>query len=534
MIPIYTFDIETDPFLHGRKPLAFCCGLYDGKNYWDFWGKDCIEQMCAKLNEMEAGLLYAHYGGKFDFFYIMDYLLGSEMRIINSRIIMAKMKCKDGEHEVRDSFAIMPFALSKLKSGAGDDKKEIDICKMERKVRHKHKTEILQYLQRDCVSLWNRVVKFLENFGQKTITIGSASMRELKKVHSFENLTSDDDRDLRKHYYYGGRVECFESGILTPTKRGKTFKVYDVNSMYPFAMKSVRHPIGKPSDEGKKIVDSTMFLSVTGWNRGAFPMVVRNRIMFDVPYGTFHVTRHEWDVAQEFDLFDLERIERCVNFDGVRTSTFAEFVDKFYKLRIEVRQKGDEILALFYKFILNSAYGKFGQNPENYRQYTITYAGDDLSDEGWEAESLEHGNKYMVWSKPTEDTSRFNVATGASITGASRAILLRAIATAKRPLYCDTDSIICEDLPLVAKDASQIGAWKLEAECDSAAIAGRKLYALFDGERCVKQANKGVAVSAIDIWNICCGDVVESVRDAPSFKLDGSLSYIKRRVRMTA
>lgn len=531
---IYTFDVETDPFQHGRKPEPFACGLYDGEKYRQYWGKACIKRMMQDLENMECGYLYAHNGGRFDFFYIMDWILGSDMRIINRRIISAKMSCIYGEHEVRDSFAIMPFALGKMKSGTGDDKKEIEIWKLEKKVRTKHKPEILEYLRMDCVSLWNRLEKFLSTFGSKTLTIGSASMRELKKVHSFENLTSEDDADFRKHYYYGGRVECFESGILRPSSRNKSFKVYDVNSMYPFAMKSVSHPIGKASDEGRKIIDSTMFLSVTGWNRGAFPMVVKNKIMFDVPYGTFHVSRHEWDVAMEFGLFELHKIERCVNFDDDRTSTFAEFVDKFYNLRIDTRKLGDEILAMFYKFILNSAYGKFGQNPDNYKQYTITNSYEDMSNAGWEADSLEFGNKYILWSKPTEDTSRFNVATGASITGASRAILLRAIATAKRPIYCDTDSIICEDLPLAKLDASELGAWKLEANCDSAAIAGRKLYALFDGERCVKQANKGVAVSATDIWNICCGDVVQSIRDAPSFKLNGSHNFIKRKVRMTA
>lgn len=175
-------------------------------------------------------------------------------------------------------------------------------------------------------------------------------------------------------------------------------------------------------------------------------------------------------------------------------------------------------------------------------------------------ETLEHGDNYIVWSKSSLDTSRYNVATGASITGAARSILLRGIATAKQPLYCDTDSIICKDLPLAKKDATELGAWKIEAEFDSAAIAGRKLYALFesrkenikklrdkandkkkfdksigsDGSLCVKQANKGVAVSAIDIWNVCCGDVIVSNRDAPSYKLDGSHNFISRRVRMTA
>jgi DNA polymerase type B, organellar and viral len=529
MIPIYTFDVETDPFKHGRVPKAFCCGLFDGENYVNFWGENCIAEMMTTLENMPPGILYAHNGGRFDFFYIMRWILGSEMRIINSRIIKAEIEGVYGKHEVRDSYAIMPFALGSYKGEGG--KKDIEIWKLEKRSRNKHRIEILDYLKRDCTFLWELVTKFSETFGLKTLTVGTASMKELKKVHSFENLDSTDDADIRKNYYYGGRVECFRKGIIK-AKKGTHFRVYDVNSMYPFAMKSFQHPVGKATHESRDIEESTMFLSVTGYNRGAFPSVTKGKIMFDRTYGQFHITRHEFDVATEYGLFDLESIQRCVNYDG-RTATFEAFVDKFYNLRLDARAEKDEIMALFYKFILNSAYGKFGQNPENYKEYTITDSSTDLRESGWEPESIEYGDAYVVWSKPTRDTSRYNVATGASITGAARSILLRGIATAKEPLYCDTDSILCSDLPIARKDSIALGAWKEEAKFDSCAIAGRKLYALFDGEECVKKANKGVAVTPIDIWNICCGDVIQSKRDAPSFKLDGSHRFISRKVRMT-
>ena len=55
-------------------------------------------------------------------------------------------------------------------------------------------------------------------------------MKQLKKVHSFENLEASDDADIRKHYYYGGRVECFQKEVIDAPK-GKPFS-YDVNSMY--------------------------------------------------------------------------------------------------------------------------------------------------------------------------------------------------------------------------------------------------------------------------------------------------------------
>jgi DNA polymerase elongation subunit (family B) len=535
--PIYTVDVETDPFQHGRFPMPFACGLYGQGEYKKWWGEDCIGEMMLHIEGMPEAIIYAHNGGRFDFFYFLEWFLGEKMNIKNSRIIMSEMQTIYGKHEFRDSFAIMPFALGKYKGKT--QKKKIHISLLENysvwsietreetTVRLLYQDVIEEYLEYDCRSLWELVTAFVDTFGIRTLTIGSAAMKELKKCHSFENLDQADDKFIRRDYYYGGRVECFEQGLIEGN-----FKVYDVNSMYPYSMLSMQHPIGRPTHESRSIEESTMLLSVTGRNSGAFPTVVKGKIMFDVPYGTFHVTRHEFDAAIECGLFDIERFERCINFEG-RTSNFFEFVTKFYDLRNKAKSEDDEINSLFYKFVLNSAYGKFGQNPENYRDCKITSSEVSLAEYGWVPESLEHGDRYTVWSKHTNDTSRYNVATGASITGAARSILLRAIATAKRPLYCDTDSIICEELPLAKVDATELGAWKLESECTLAAIAGRKLYSLWNGNDCVKQANKGVAISAADIKKVCAGNVIQTHRDSPSFKLDGSYNFISRKVRIT-
>ena len=60
---IATLDLETDPFLHGRVPIPFAAGIYEGQNYHDFWGKDCIAQMLSFLKNYSGKLLiYAPIG----------------------------------------------------------------------------------------------------------------------------------------------------------------------------------------------------------------------------------------------------------------------------------------------------------------------------------------------------------------------------------------------------------------------------------------------------------------------------------------
>ncbi len=154
---------------------------------------------------------------------------------------------------------------------------------------------------------------------------------------------------------------------------------------------------------------------------------------------------------------------------------------------------------------------------------------------------------YTVWKKGVERHSYYNVAIGASITGAARSILMRALAVAENPIYCDTDSITCKALP-VAKSETELGAWKHEASGDTIAIAGKKMYVCLDGRingpfergdengynlRCIKSATKGARLPAADIVKVAQGETVRFEKAAPTFKLDGRVQFIAREIRRT-
>jgi hypothetical protein len=535
--PIYTMDIETDPFKHGRMPEPFCVGFYDGHTFVNFWGDDCIAQAWEYVRRQPVGIIFMHNGGRFDVFYLIragwlqpfegHSLEEANMMIINGRIVRAEMHCVDGKHEIRDSYAILPFPLRDY------NKDEIDYNKMERENREENRAEIVSYLCGDCRYLWELVSGFVESFGKK-LTVGSASMAELQKVHSFTLLDAAQDRSVRENYYHGGRVECYKRGVV----KGN-FRVYDVNSMYPFVMRTFKHPIGAPVFYGKKITPQTCFVSVEGKNYGAFPSREKNGLRFDRESGIFHVTIHEWETAIRYGLFVPQRILQTIDFDN--QGTFSEFVNKFYSLRVRAKAENDSIHSLYYKYILNSSYGKFGQNPENYFDYQITLSSVCLA-ETWEPAYFPNED-YIIWRRKSNEYRFYNVATAASITGAARAVLMEAIANATGILYCDTDSLICETLSGVAFDESELGAWKKEANITKACIAGKKLYALFDITGCVKQANKGVKLTAEEIERLCEGEEIESKRDAPSFKVGSLVSdamipgkiqhtFVTRKVRM--
>lgn len=538
---IAVVDLETDPFAFRRMVYPFVAGFYDGKTYKPFWGDDCIAQLVAYLSGLpEPHTIYAHNGGKFDYFYFLEHL-HSELRIVNGRIIQAWLD----KHELRDSFAILPFALETYK------KTKIDYQKFTRERRNKHRTEIIAYLRDDCVDLYELCKAFRAEFGT-ALTIGGAAMKQLKRFHSFDSGNAGYDAKFRELYYFGGRNQVFKSGTIEGPMR-----VYDVNSMYPYVMRSCLHPVSTAVTLATRITKRTAFVTVEGRNYGAFPRRMDDGSLdFTIPRGRFHTTIHEFKTAVKTGTFIPERIISTLNFD--RMESFGEFVTHFYDARRKADAEGDKIHKLFYKFVLNSAYGKFAQNPENYRDWYITPRGEypkgmhfcssrcaqPCSDVTW-TPTLTPEN-YIIWSKHVTESSWYNIATGASITGAARAVLLDGLSHATDPYYCDTDSIICKQLRGVEKSDTELGSWKLEATGDKIAIAGKKMYAVFKGDRCIKTAHKGARFAPIGVGKdkeqqisgdaiirIAKGEEIESENPVPAFKWNGEYSFTSRTIRRT-
>jgi hypothetical protein len=521
-----TLDYETDPFKYGRIPKPFVAGFYsDDVGFKYFWGSRCVEDLLQFLDDLEhPHTIYAHNGGKFDFFLMLEHLQ-NPLKIINGRIV----KSDYGIHTFKDSYAILPVPLSAYQ------KDSIDYRKMEATCREEHQAEIISYLETDCRALFSLVRIFLDRFGDN-LTIGGTAIKELRKIHPFEIQRNSHDEKYRP-YYFGGRVEFFESGVL----RGN-WKVYDVNSMYPYVMSEMDHPTGSQYLHAYSgVVDKKgrisgfanakfYFARIECQQLGAFPIREKNApLNFNCPEGEFFVTSHELKAAMEAGRVQNIKVKEVRV--PLQTIRFPDYVAKFMAEKIAAKKagnKGDEIIA---KLMLNSAYGKFGQNPEHYFDYMICH------DEAPENDDYEiyyaAPGKPTIWRKPANSYAFYDVATAASITGAARSVLLRALSSAKRAVYCDTDSIICEslDLPL---DDSALGKWKLEASGNVIAVAGKKIYALKDGKKFVKTASKGAILAGEEIFELCMGKVIHWKNEAPSFSLANGVSFVDRKIRYRA
>jgi DNA polymerase elongation subunit (family B) len=554
MDDIAVLDMETDPFDKSRPAeliQPFCACLY-GKKFEPviIWDED-LDSFCSKVIAAIEALpneytIFAHNGGKFDWQFLLYRLRGSVS--FKGRGIMS---ARIGKHQIRDSFHIIPEKLAAYRKDA------FDYTKLTKRRRNKHRKEILDYLVADCRYLLEIVSAFVKEHGLK-LSIGQAAMVALKGAgYDVENLAEHSDAYLR-HFYFGGRVECLAG-------KGEfvgDYKLYDVNSMYPFVMARMKHPVSRAFEVRSGAPGpNTVFIELTCDNDGA--LVTRG------PDGEtsalngrhrFKTTVHEYNVAIKYGLIQNVEIHYCIDFSML--STFEKFVVPYYDRRQIVKDEKktlkDDIESeryldlhktdIFLKLLLNNAYGKFAQNPRKYKESYITDynqrpPADDLesSIEEWgELPAIRNpALGYSIWEKPCEKLRFRNVATAASITGAARAVLLEAICNSRGAIYCDTDSLICLSLDDTELHPSILGAWDLEDEFCRVIVAGKKTYACDKGDHVpeakrYKIRSKGVSgLSWQDMVDVLDREIL-AVNPAPTLGRNGAQVYIRRRIRATA
>lgn len=533
-----TFDIETDPFSLARATIEpFATGFFDGQEFHSWWGEGCIDEFKSFLDAEDKAdrhyRIYAHNGGKFDYkFLVQKGMVLGDIKIIGGRFVKFQYR----GHEFRDSFSIIPVPLSAYQ------KDEISYELFERNLRDRHRGEIISYLAGDCRYLHELVSAFLARFGPK-LTIGGTAIDDLRAKTPTQLAKTDQQHDEKfRPWYFGGRCEALRTGVF----EGE-FTSYDVNSMYPYVMSETLHPVGKkylsalPAslDSSGQLIgmrkDIPYFAEITATNRGAFPLRTKSGLSFRIPHGRFFTTSHEIRAALDTDTATIETVHNILV--PYQSTHFRDFVHTHINDKIKATQEGDSIKRLAAKLLMNSAYGKFAQNPTKFKDYKMIDQdsedsnSQDLNDWGRVKQDL---GSLELWHKDAanQENGYLDVATAASITGAARAVMIRALKHASQPLYCDTDSILCRCLNTTT-DSSALGAWAVEATGNRVAIGGKKMYALFQNQSPIKTASKGVRLAPEDIVKVAQGEKVEWLSPVPVFDIFGRQTRLKRVVKRT-
>ena len=523
-------DCETDPFKKGRTDIApFVWGFYDGTIYKKF---DTTKEFIDFVTPLDI-ILYAHNGGKFDWFFIIDYLEEfSELMIINGRL----SKFKIGNCEFRDSYNILPVPLAAYKK----DEISYDIFEKDERVKPKNKREIEKYLQSDCIYLYQLVEHFISNYGNGLTLAGSAMKFWQKKFNNKAPKTSEYFYKEFKQFYYGGRVECSESGIIR-----REFSVVDINSAYPEAMKHL-HPYSTVYTESNVLPKSRAYISrsfiiLNCVSDGAFPFREKEGLEFPHDNICRRYAITGWEYLAAIDNGALSDVEIISVFSFADSRECGEYIDHFYALKTESER--DSAPYIIAKLFLNTLYGKFGSNPEEYMEYTISHPEHivNAATDGYHYSDMLGPWALMQKQLDEEKQHYFNVCVAASITGYVRAELFKARRLCKGVIYCDTDSIAATDVSALEMSETKLGAWKLEAVCDWAAIAGKKMYCFSKKEGTYnlkkgkyKKATKGARLSIKQVYSVAKGvpQLYEPI--APTFSLKRGIKIVNKLITKNA
>lgn len=472
-------DIET---MNWTKFIVL--GFYDGETYLEFRTLKKFFEFLATNKTPET--IVAHFGGKFDFLFLIEEILKSESNKIlsvvprGSSILYFSTHISGREFTFRDSSALLPFSLKSITENFGVETKKGD---WDHTKTRGYSRGLSEYLKADCLGLYQSLQKLfswplIEKAGPAWTMAGQATrvLRTYLEKDIF-GLGKFESSFCRKAYL-GGRVEIFR-----PIATQQIYE-YDFNSIYPQVMRDEFYPSGASFftfdfDRKKlgiyhaRVTAPKCFLPVLG--------VLRDG-KFIFPNGTFegHWTSSELLYAESVG-YKFE-IKSGIVFRN-RDRIFESFINDLYSIRLTSPKKSvSEILA---KLLMNSSYGRFGMdlNKEN--------IGFELKEGAEDYATLQIGDrKVQLFKEPIELKSFTHVAIAAFVTSYARIKLHKAMLPIQDQIYyCDTDSIwTTAELPT----GTALGELKLEETYENGAVfLLPKTYFASGGAKSKKIAMKG-------------------------------------------
>ena len=506
----YMADFETIVTAPTRVWLWALCPINDHKNY--IWGKD-IESFMEEISKPKynKSKIYFH-NLRFDGTFICYYLLnsGKYEQIFDGKLqpysfttlisrmgqwYQIKIKFKRTTVTIQDSLKKLPFSVRAM-AGAFHlemSKGDLDYA-AERPLGYEPTPAELDYISRD-IGIVAQALSIQFDQGLTQMTIGADALQEYKDLIGkfrdlFPELLPECDSFCRKAYK-GGYCYCnpIHQGVLIDSPG----QVYDVNSMYPWAMHEKPMPYGDPihftgkppenPDYPLYIVEVIADFSLKA---GKLPTVqVRGDKRFlEREYirdsqGLMHLFMTSVDMELFLDAYDVYELEYVQGYSfKATTNAFKLYIDKWMKVKAE----NTGALRTLAKLMLNSLHGKVAKNHDVTGKHPII-----------------EEDRVKLALNDEELSSTNYVPVGCFITAWSRWNLIRsANVCGDRFCYCDTDSIHIiglEPVEGLEVHESRLGAWKQELVFTRAKYLHTKCYVEEyekDGEKKLKVTVSGL------------------------------------------
>ncbi len=458
---------------------------------WEAWLKYLIrllrEHKYNKLMRKKLLYIYAHNGANFDWLslirFIADNKIAKDINFVMSGSsgigVSIELHNKMRIH-LRDSMRLMPGSLATLTSQMSTQIKKRDIPKHyksdmqsffndEPELAHAYLKDDVLSLQQVIYKFWSIIYEIEGSIGYLPMTLPALAMKVFRKNLGDKIISTPWNKDVKgftRRAYTGGRVECYKAGVH------EHVKVYDVNSMYPFAM--YQFPVPSSHRAGWTSVylpDKTGFYEIEYTQTDtSIPPILRDEKTNDFEYTGSGVY-----AVPEINLF-LEHgtitIVKGLIFQH-SDKLFEQFIGKYYNLRREAQEAGNEALSYVCKIMMNSLYGKFGQR--GIKSSIIKYDYEKIK-ELIAAGALITVHDEFASVLEQADVEHEFTAIAAYITAYARVELYKHIlASGEGYIYSDTDSVHITEGEL--ETSTGLGALKLETE-GKGAYLGKKLYSI--------------------------------------------------------
>lgn len=427
--------------------------------------------------------------------------------------------------KLRDSYTLLPNSLDTLaktlcphlgpKGSIAHD--EVKVSSLQ-----ENRATLLDYMKQDIRLLGGVMLRAQDIYWTQynvdiveCLTLSSLAMRIFRiKYYDHKGCpiyipSSNQDAFIRRGYY-GGHADTYKP-------YGENLYYYDVNSLYPFIMKTFAMPGGKPvwhgNLEGLELDNMCGFIEAyvvcpSTITRPFLPYKNRKKTLL-FPIGQFVGVYYSEELKYARDLgYEILPL-RGYLFEKM-SSPFESFVSDIFASRQEAKKCGDDAMAYVYKILMNSLYGRFGINPEctitevcqkaryeDLIQRNNFISGNKLSDHYYLVSyhsHTGHDDNSSDFKLPTNSAVQIS----AAITACARIHMYKYIS---RPdcYYTDTDSaILGNPLPEDEISSTVLGKLKEEHIVKNAYFLAPKCYSLLTNTGDVIIKHKGIANELID------------------------------------
>jgi len=507
----YVADFETTTDINDCRVWAYgVCSIDEnllftyGNNLDDFfeWIKtsDCTKIYFHNLKFDGEFLIYYLFKQGFEFVKnrtelktkTFTTLISDKGQFYSMKIVFSKNKHKTEYVEIFDSLKLLPFKVSEIAKGFNlpIQKGELDYKKY-REPNHKITDEELLYIKNDC-EIVARALHILLKENLTKMTIGSNALFDYKNIIGKKKFERDFpilkyDSDIRKSYK-GGYTYLDKKYAEKELGAGV---VFDVNSLYPYVMRTKKFPYGNPIFfKGKYEKDNLYDLYVQQFTcnfelkDGFIPTIqARNRLDFFRP-NDYLESSNGIDVTLTLTSSDFELFKKHYNIYNIdyicgykfksAYNLFSDYIDKWIEIKNNATIEGNFAMRTLAKLMLNSLYGKFALNPNVCSKYP--YLENDVV-------------KYKNGEK--ELRSPIYIPIGSYITSYARCVTINSAQTIRSDfltgksdidfVYADTDSLHCispnfEPPKTLEIDPIKLGAWKWETDFSRAKFLRQKCY----------------------------------------------------------